>query len=98
MRIAVLSDIHGNLPAFEAVLGDVARQGVDRIVIVGDIVIGAPDSSECWRLARSLGCSIVRGNNERYIAYFGTELGSPAWNTPQYAPLHYAWEQFTADE
>ena len=40
MRVAALYDIHGNVPALEAVLGDVRRAGVDRIVVGGDIVPG----------------------------------------------------------
>src|SRR5512146_167824 len=40
MRIAALNDIHGNLPALEAVLEDVRRIGVDRIVVGGDVVPG----------------------------------------------------------
>ncbi len=40
MKIAVLSDIHGNLPALRAVLADVAREGVDTIVNLGDIMSG----------------------------------------------------------
>jgi predicted phosphodiesterase len=40
MRIAVLSDIHGNLPALDAVIADVQRQRADLIVNLGDIVSG----------------------------------------------------------
>ena len=40
MRIAVVSDIHGNLPALDAVLADIAREGVDVTVNLGDIVSG----------------------------------------------------------
>ena len=40
MRIAVLNDIHGNMPALEAVLGEVRAAGVDRIVCGGDVIVG----------------------------------------------------------
>ncbi len=40
MRVAALYDVHGNLPALEAVLADVEREGVDRIVFGGDVVSG----------------------------------------------------------
>ena len=40
MRVAVLSDIHGHLPALDAALADVAGAGVDRIVVTGDIAAG----------------------------------------------------------
>jgi predicted phosphodiesterase len=98
MRIAVLADIHGNMPAFEAVLDHVARQGVDRLVIAGDIVIGSPDSAVCWRLARRLECPIVRGNHERYVAHYGTAASDPAWESEQFAPLQWAARQLAEDE
>jgi len=41
LRIAILADIHGNLPAFEAALEHVARQHADRLIIAGVIVVGA---------------------------------------------------------
>src|SRR5215210_4023778 len=95
MRLAILADIHGNLPAFHAALDDVARQQVDRIVLAGDVAAGAPDSAACWDLARSLGCPIVRGNHERYLAHFGTPQAHPLWATEQFGPLQWAVRQFT---
>jgi predicted phosphodiesterase len=53
MRIAVLADIHGNLPAFEAALAHSRRQAVDHLVIAGDLINGAPDSRLCWQLAQT---------------------------------------------
>jgi len=98
MRLAILADIHGNLPAFEAVLNHVAQQKVDQIIIAGDMVIGAPDSKACLALAMSLGCPILRGNHERYIANYGTPNGSPLWATEQYAPLQWAVAQLSEQE
>ena len=54
MRVAALYDIHGNVPAFEAVLADVERAGVDLIVFGGDVAAGpmpAETSSGCARPA-----------------------------------------------
>lgn len=98
MRIAIFADIHGNLPAFEAVLQHARQQAPDLIIIAGDIVIGAPDSVACWQLAQSLACPIVRGNHERYLAHVGTAQGDPAWLTEQYKPVQWAAAQFTANE
>ncbi len=98
MRIALIADIHGNLPAFETVLADLQRHAPDLIVIAGDIVIGSPDSHACWELAQSLGCPIVRGNHERYLSHFGTAMADPLWVTERFAPVQWAVNQFSDAE
>jgi hypothetical protein len=95
-RIAVLADIHGNLPAFEAALAHAAQQSVDQIILAGDIINGSPDSKACWDLALSLGCPLLRGNHERYAAHFGTARASPEWSMQQFAPLHWTVDQLCA--
>jgi predicted phosphodiesterase len=98
LRLAILADIHGNLPAFEAALKHVASHKVDQIIIAGDIIIGSPDSDDCWKLARSLGCPILRGNHERYAAHYGTFNAPNEWATEQYAPLHWAVAQLAEQD
>ena len=68
MRIAALYDIHGNLPALEAVLRDVHHARVDRVVIGGDVVPG-PMPHECLELLRELDLPVVsiRGNGESAV-------------------------------
>lgn len=97
MRLAVLSDIHGNLAALEAVLGHAERLGVDRYVVIGDVVIGAPDSALCWERVMGLGCPVVRGNHEGYLAAFGTEAAPTALSTPQFAPVAWAAQRFDGE-
>ncbi|MEZ4707161.1 MAG: metallophosphoesterase family protein [Caldilineaceae bacterium] len=96
MRIAVLTDIHGNLPAFEAVLEDVAQRQADLIVIGGDVVNGAPDSAACWQLARSLNCPLIFGNHEGYVVDYGTPRANPNSELPQFAPVRWAAAQCSA--
>ncbi len=98
MRIAVLADIHGNMPAFEAALEHVAQQRVDQIIIAGDLVVGAPESAACWQLAQSLNCPIVRGNHEGYVARYGTAAAPAEWQTRQFTPIQWAAAQFTETE
>jgi predicted phosphodiesterase len=66
MRIAALYDIHGNLPALEAVLEEVRREGVDQVVVGGDVLPG-PMGEEALDLLRSLEfpVHVLRGNGER---------------------------------
>jgi putative phosphoesterase len=64
VKIAALADIHGNLPALEAVLAEVEAEGVDLIVVCGDVVPGALPA-ECIDRVRALGARCVRGNGDR---------------------------------
>jgi predicted phosphodiesterase len=98
MRIAILADIHANLPAFEAALAHFDTQGCDLLVIAGDLIGGGPDSDLCWQRALSLGCPMVRGNQERYAAQYGTEEAPPQWRTEQFAPLQWTAAQFSQEE
>jgi predicted phosphodiesterase len=68
MRVAVLADIHGNLPALEAVLAEVDAAGVDAIVLPGDMTVG-PLQTQTLDLLWSLGerAVWVRGNCERSL-------------------------------
>ena len=52
MRIAVISDIHANLHALEAVLADIDRRGADEIWCLGDVVGYGPRPNECVDLVR----------------------------------------------
>ena len=64
MRVAVLCDVHGNLPALEAVLAEVPSLDVDRIVCGGDVVAG-PFPRECLDALVGLDAVFVRGNADR---------------------------------
>jgi putative phosphoesterase len=66
VRVAALYDVHGNLPALEAVLEEVEREGVDAIVVGGDIAAGPPQPRETVELVRSLpNAHCIRGNADR---------------------------------
>jgi predicted phosphodiesterase len=64
MRLALISDVHANLGALEATLADIARQSVDRIVCLGDIVGYNRDAAECIALVRQANCICVAGNHD----------------------------------
>ena len=64
MRIAVISDIHGNLDAFECVLADISSAVVDTVYSLGDNVGYGPQSEEVLDLIRSHGIPSVMGNHE----------------------------------
>lgn len=67
MRVALISDIEGNLVALEAVLADIERVGVDRIVCLGDVAEAGPQPAECVRRIAELGCPVVMGNIDEWL-------------------------------
>lgn len=64
MRLAIVSDIHGNLEAFEAVLKDITDQKADRTICLGDSIGYGPDPEAVVQLLRSRGIESVMGNHE----------------------------------
>ena len=68
MRIALLSDIHGNTIALDAVLADIQRQGVDEYWLLGDYVaIGHDPLGALERLSKLPNAHFIHGNTDRYV-------------------------------
>ena len=67
MKIAAISDIHGNLGALDAVLADIARRGVDLIVNLGDILSGPLLPRETAERLMALDFPTISGNHERQL-------------------------------
>jgi predicted phosphodiesterase len=91
-RVAALYDIHGNLPALEAVLQDVRRAGVDRIVVGGDVVPGPmPRETLACLLDLDLPLAFIQGNGDREViaptgAVPASFLEAMRWNAAQLRP------------
>lgn len=67
--IAVLYDVHGNLPALEAVVGDARARGAERWILGGDYALFGPAPEATIALLRSLAPAVwIRGNGERWTA------------------------------
>jgi len=64
MRWAILSDIHGNLEAFRAVIEDLRAEKADRIAFLGDVVGYGADPNECLSLLRGLTDWVIAGNHD----------------------------------
>ena len=78
MRVAALYDIHGNVPALDAVLADVERAGVDEIVWGGDVALGPMPVATLARM-RELGGRCVSGNCDREMVEDFDGGGASAW-------------------
>jgi putative phosphoesterase len=102
MRVAAIYDIHGNLPALEAVLQDIRQAGVDRIVVGGDVLPG-PMPRETLACLQGLEFPVqfIRGNGDREVLAHkaGVEAGAlpepvreiMRWTARQLDPEHERW-------
>jgi predicted phosphodiesterase len=89
MRIAVIADIHGNLPALEAVLADIMCRAVDRTINLGDCVSGPLWPREVCDLLMAREDLTIRGNHDRWVSSSG--LGQMG------ASDRYAFSQLNQD-
>ncbi|AKI97770.1 metallophosphoesterase family protein [Kosmotoga pacifica] len=69
MKLAFISDIHGNLEALEAALEDIEKRGVDQIYCLGDLVGYGPDSEMVVQRIKALNIPTVMGNYDDAVAY-----------------------------
>lgn len=76
MRIAIISDIHGNLTALEAVLQDLEQQPpVDQLIVAGDLCLNGPHPRESLERVRALGCPVIQGNTDLEIVTQAPQKG-----------------------
>ena len=88
MRIALISDVHSNIVALEAVIKDIRKHKPDRIISLGDQVNLGPCPRETLALLKAENVTCLHGNHERYIlsamagdqAYAGANFASPRYN------------------
>jgi len=67
MKIAIISDIHGNMPALEAVTANIEQWQPDIVFVNGDSVNRGPYSLETWQFVQQRGWGHTRGNHEEYM-------------------------------
>ena len=68
MRTAIISDIHANLPALEAVLADIEVRGIERIFCLGDVIGYGPEPRECLQMCASFEVNLM-GNHEEAVLF-----------------------------
>ena len=96
MRIAIFTDIHGNLPALKSILDDIKSNNIDKVICLGDVVGLGPKSKDCLDLIMDNNIEMVLGNNELNIIY-GTQIDKSIEDEEK---RHYDWikESLNADE
>jgi predicted phosphodiesterase len=99
MQIAVLADIHGNLPALEATITELERLQPDLVVVDGDLINAVPFSAQVIDRVRALDWVTVRGNHEFYYLDFGTTRAAPdCEDRRRWGQLHWLAEQIQPDQ
>jgi predicted phosphodiesterase len=101
MRIAVLSDIHGNGVALEAVLADLEHFPVEAAVCLGDAIQGGPQPAEVVASLRQLGCPVVMGNADAWLLRgirTGDEPTSPERERKVEAVRQWSLSRLSADD
>jgi predicted phosphodiesterase len=98
MRVALLSDIHGNIRGLDACLRDLAEQGgADAIVAAGDLCMDGPRPREVLERLDEIGARCVRGNTDRYISDLDAPVGDAdeaervAWQRRALGETWIAW-------
>lgn len=99
MKIAILADIHGNLPALEAVIAELEHIQPDHVVVNGDLINGIPFSGEVIDRIRALDWVVVRGNHEFYLLDQGTPRAVAGSDDPKrWGQLHWLRDRVRPDQ
>ena len=97
MRIAILADIHGNLPALEAVAQDLRHRQPDRVYVAGDLINRCPWSNEVLDFVAAEGWPALAGNHELVVQMLGAPDCPAAFQDRQrFADLWWTRERLTA--
>src|SRR5579863_8158562 len=90
MRYGIISDVHANLEALEAVLSELDGLGVDQLVCLGDIVGYGPSPNECCDLLQARDCMAIAGNHDEAAV-----TNAPAERFNSMASQAIAWTRRT---
>ncbi len=92
VRTAVLYDVHGNLPALEAVLAEVEAEAIEQILLGGDYALNGPDPAACVDRLRALADDAwtLQGNTDRWIVE-GKDDDGVRWTAERLGPTRVAW-------
>ncbi len=100
MKIAVISDIHGNLSALNAILQDIENQGIKNFFFLGDLVMNGPSPREVFEVLDQLSPEVwIKGNTDEWLELFRKEV---ELDTPRkelmMARNNYAKERLTPEQ
>jgi predicted phosphodiesterase len=98
-RYAFIADIHGNLPALDAVISDIHTQSVDGVWVGGDLVGRGPQGHAVVGRIAELGWPCIRGNHEDYLLKFRKGDVEPDWlELPEWAAVRWMAAELSDDD
>ena len=95
IKVAVISDIHGNCVALEAVLKDAEKNNVDDYVFLGDLVNDLPFGNETLELVKKYSNKVLRGNKEQYLIEY--EKYKYDWENIQFKNIKFMYNELTEE-
>src|SRR3954447_21123562 len=95
MRFAILSDLHANLEATEAVLADARERNCTHYICLGDVVGYNANPHECVEIVRKMECPVVKGNHDEQASL---EESSRDFNALAEMAINWTREQLTAPD
>jgi putative phosphoesterase len=97
MRLAILADVHGNMPALEGVLAEIDRDQPNEIIVAGDL-IGGPQPNETIQLLRSVNSRLILGNSDLNLLRYETGQAPSTWHTHlQYGLLRWSYRHLSQE-
>lgn len=95
IKVAVLTDIHGNSVALEAAIADAKKYNIDEFIICGDLVNDFPCSNEVIDTLKNLTTNIIKGNREQYLIEYDKHLYK--WPNIQFKNTLFLYNQLTKE-
>lgn len=95
IKVAIISDIHGNIVALKEILKDVEQNKVDDIVFLGDLVNDLPFGNETLDLVRKTSSKVIKGNKEQYLIEF--ENDQYDWENIQFRNTRFMYNELRED-
>ena len=74
MKFAVISDIHGNMFALNAVLNDIKSQNIDKIYCLGDLAMAGPEPNKTVNFVKNQNWTVIQGNTDNMIVNYSEDL------------------------
>ncbi len=95
IKVAIISDIHGNSVALKEVLEDARRSNVDDYIFLGDLVNDLPFGNETLEIVKNTSDKVLKGNKEQYLIEFEEE--KYAWENIQFKNTRFMYNELTEE-